>query len=484
MFGITKYMNSNVRMYDTVMIIAVVLFVACIHTTQAKSFTLNIDVLDHKRYYTDISQSTPSNTTVTIPSCQWPRTPVLNMDENYTCVRLLNLSGGHEFKWRVHCILFPILFFIMALAYLHNIFRLFDIYMIDKVKPNPFSTPKPPHRDIKFYIFAGSFIGCILMGISNIDGWGLLGYLDRTTYLALYAPAYGVIGTFSVILTSVYLLEELVVSINQPYSIVSLIFMTLCILYGSVGYVIYGWILAGKMSKDPNTNFGRVGNILQYVSLSLSMLVLLFCIVPVLKSFHNRIATADAKNKLFFKRKSRRAQSWAIRQFMACAFLLCYMVTNDYANPNGDVVLGTLEMLSWSRIIELILLVNTHDLVKYGHDGYAEYFPFQLFFEIFVKLFGYNDPIFEENRKLISTKSKTSSNGSSVCLKTMDEPKGPKNSFHTTDTDTGDDEVTVVYADNNTDAEHDVEKGPKIRKHSERTVHSGSKSPRPAKRTS
>lgn len=384
------------------------------------------------------------------------------------CIDYLDQEAGARFKWKVYCALFPTIFFLMALVFAYDLARLCYIWYCNDDEIHPLANASA-------YTFGACCISCILMGAACIDGWALFRIYTPAIYLGLYAIPYGSIIPAAIGIPSIHLMDTLVIrpileKSGAKYTIGSLIFTILVVLYGTVGYSIYGFILSAEISKNPATQLGIAGNKLQYTSLALALFIIVFCMIPVVVNINNMIkelsrvkrkqstsekqtttetyrfskqsngsemkiekTSNDLEKEL--KKRSEKVQSWMIRQFLACAFLLAYMIANDYVNKDGGL-LATLDMLLMCRIVELILLVNTHDLlnkVGNGDSKYIELIPFQLFFKFISKLpccTGLSVAL-EKYESDHATATSTRRNGSTTELKTL-TPKGPKNSFHST----------------------------------------------------
>lgn len=356
--------------------------------------------------------------------------------ESGTCYKYLDLGEGYRYMWNVYCILFPVLFFIMALLYAHGLTR--------TIATNSAKSRRRWYGNANTYTYFFGCIGSMLMAIACIDGWGFFYVFSVRTYLSIYAPGVGIIQTTVISLAAIGLFDDHVVSsirgtltIPKTYSYGSIVFMSLCCLYGSVGYAIFGWILAKEIAKNPETTLGITGNYLIYASLALQLVILLVCITPLLYVSHSNAKTLKKmmRSNDDMKRMSRKTQTWFVRQFLSCAFLLIYLTTNDYLNKNGGL-LATLLMLFVSRGVEVFLLLNTYDLLKPGMSKNVEYIMFQYWYIPLVKSFKSVDSAYNTDD---TTASYHSSGDSSVTMDAVrpgrrqnersgeSEPKAPVN---------------------------------------------------------
>lgn len=310
---------------------------------------------------------------VTAPVCksQWE----LVVDNK--CISFMNLIPGWTEKWNVLAVVNGLMHIIFAYNAANLMARMIQEYL--------------NNRKIRFPLLNFMFLSCffkfcagVLMGVSYIDGWGFLGRLSVSSYLGMYAPAYGLIP-FSVILLQAHYLDIYVRSrigdmnpAKKTYCIMSIIYVTLGGLFSGPGYIIFGFVLRSAFLKDPNTKLGPAGNNLVTTSYSIMALGCIFIGIPVIYEIYkfNLGVRQSVTN-----RSCNRLVIWNIVIFILSCInigqLNYWTVASNkisIANPTNLYeallpIIATIELLYNNRIIEwLIIWTNIQIISAEGLD--------------------------------------------------------------------------------------------------------------------
>jgi hypothetical protein len=295
----------------------------------------------------------------------WAWIPYPNKQGVVVCQRLIDVAPGQGSFARYTMWSTTAFQLLLPIWTAHTILRLYKRYRAGTAK-RFFSNP---------LVFAqtASILGSVLMAISHIDMWGLLGDYSPVQFLSIYAPGYGLIPCHT-ILMYIYIMDVVVIkrlSFTQKdkLHIGSIIAMGLIAVYAGVGYPIFGWILAYKFKKDPNTPLGLTGNYLAYAMYAL--ILLLSLIVGISSSIALYLATkrVQPSKKVGETALQSRITRWWMVNFAMAVWYLAISCHRQFHNINPDGILDTITLFAHNRLIEVVLQWNTNNQLD---EEYAE----------------------------------------------------------------------------------------------------------------
>ncbi len=335
------------------------------------------------------------------------------------CTGVLEAGVGYAFFWKMYCVIFPVCFFLMALTYAHGFTRAI-ILSLNAPKGR---AQRPWYGKTETYVYGLGAIGCLLMGTASIDGFGLRHIYSLRTYLIIFAPAFGLMGPVTIILTAVSLFDtHAIVSsrhqihVKKSLSIGSVVFMALCVAFGAIGYSVYGWFLADSLNGNNVVRLFTIGNYLTYTSRVLEICCILFLIGPFAVAMHMTAKKQAKRNKLEVRIMSNKVQTWAIRALLLNVMLLTVTLYKDFTGKGGAEygLLGTMFILMLGRIVELMWLLGTLDLLRPAQGTYVEYVPFEFWYKPMMHKFGHLDSAFDQQGGGGRGDSTTSSDSSTM----------------------------------------------------------------------
>lgn len=228
------------------------------------------------------------------PKCPWPRGFSWNQtDCTGACIRWVDQELGRNFRFSAYGYQFTTMDWFISILYGGMV-----ILHVRRWRADPSKRPFPMF-DPSFYPLIIPTLGYFILGASCIDPWSFFENFSAATFLGLYAPAYGMVLSTPVLM-STYILETFIYLNKKEVGTKRRVTRWLIIIFLAVGafttlgYLGYGIGLAHDfaLDPDPNNKMAQQGDKMVWTMYGLTIVSGAGCAIMVTTTMSGHIAYA------------------------------------------------------------------------------------------------------------------------------------------------------------------------------------------------